>query len=141
MSFRNKNCLTSKEMDVLMEISMFRAQGSPPRTLPSCGLMVTQLTVHQIRCCSAYELCYSDRESLQTSVIFLTAVAVNPTVLSNVRSEVLTAVLLKFKDLWDVMLHHCISSSGCCEGMYSLHVQGEAVQKDCVQHYNPPKHR
>ena len=31
--FRNKNCLTSKEMDVPMEISTFGAQGSSPRTL------------------------------------------------------------------------------------------------------------
>jgi hypothetical protein len=68
-------------------------------------------------------------------------VAVNPTVLSNVRSAVLTVVLLKFKDLWDVMLHHYVSSSGYFEGMYSLHVEDEAVQEDCVRHYNPPKYR
>jgi len=76
----------------------------------------------------------------KTSVIFLTAAAVNPTVLSNVRSEVLAVVLMKFKDLWDVMLHHCVSSSGCFEGVYSLRVQGEAVQEDCVRHHNPPEH-
>jgi len=35
----------------------------------------------------------------KTSVIFLTAVAVNPTILSSVRCEVLTAELLTFKDL------------------------------------------
>jgi len=68
-------------------------------------------------------------------------VAVNPTVLSNVKSEVLAVVLLKFKDLWDVMLHRCVSSSGHFEGVYGLRVQGEAVQEYCVRCYNPPKHR
>lgn len=63
--FRNKNCLTSKNTDVPTEISMFRAQGSSPRKLPNYGTMVTQLTVHKIRCCLAYGRCYSDRAHLQ----------------------------------------------------------------------------
>jgi hypothetical protein len=64
MCFKNKNCFTSKETDVPMEISTFGAHGSSPRTLPDCVIMVTQLSVHQIRCCLAYALRYSDTASL-----------------------------------------------------------------------------
>lgn len=63
--FRNKNCLKSKNMDVLMEIGTFRAQGSSPRTLPNYGIMVTQITDHKIRCRLVYGLCYSYRARLQ----------------------------------------------------------------------------
>ena len=65
LCFRNKNCLTSKETDIPTEIGTFRAQGSSPRTLPDCEITVTQLTVHQVRCCLACGLCYSDRANLQ----------------------------------------------------------------------------
>ena len=66
----------------------------------------------------------------KTSVLFLTAVAINPTVFSYVRSDVLAVVLLKFKDFWDVIQHHCASCSGCFKRAFGLHVRGEAVLED-----------
>jgi hypothetical protein len=43
------------------------------------------------------------------------------------RFELLTAVLSKIQDFWDVILFHCACTYQLFKGSYSPHLQGQAV--------------
>jgi len=52
------------------------------------------------------------------------------TALCFVRSEVLTAVLLKIQVFWDVMLCHWIFGTCCLSGTCDLHMQSQALKEE-----------